>query len=168
MIVQFRFRRGTAAEWVAANPILAAGEPGLDTTSGSFKIGNGVAAWNDLGSQTYSPEALSAALTEISQKVADSLANVTAAETAAAAAAASVASVQRGVANGVAGLDSAGDVINAAGVKVLPGGGGGGGTGSANVALDTDGVPYYDATGLASPQQKLLLDTDSVPYYTAA
>ena len=48
-----QFRRGTAAEWTAANTILANGEKGLETdglgtTEVKEKIGNGVLAWNDL------------------------------------------------------------------------------------------------------------------------
>lgn len=46
----------------------------------------------------------------------------------AAAAQAAVAGIRRGQAGGVAALDADGDVNNAAGQKVLPGGGGGGGT----------------------------------------
>ena len=45
-------RRGTAAEWTAANPILAAGEIGIElgatAADTKFKIGNGVASWNTL------------------------------------------------------------------------------------------------------------------------
>lgn len=48
MPVQFQFRRGTAAEWTAANPVLAAGELGLETDSGKFKIGNGSSNWSVL------------------------------------------------------------------------------------------------------------------------
>jgi lysophospholipase L1-like esterase len=40
-LAQILFRRGTAAEWTAANPILAAGEPGLDTTANRWKLGDG-------------------------------------------------------------------------------------------------------------------------------
>lgn len=63
-----QFRRGTAAEWAATNPILLAGEMGYErdvplTTeasadtydysdpafgSGAIKIGDGVTRWNDL------------------------------------------------------------------------------------------------------------------------
>lgn len=43
-----QFRRGTSAEWVAANPVLALAEPGLDTTTGVFKLGDGVTAWAGL------------------------------------------------------------------------------------------------------------------------
>lgn len=42
---QIQVRRGTTAQWTAANPILAAGEPGYDTTLEVFKIGNGTDHW---------------------------------------------------------------------------------------------------------------------------
>lgn len=42
---QIQVRRGTTAQWTAANPILAAGEPGYDTTLEVFKIGNGTDRW---------------------------------------------------------------------------------------------------------------------------
>lgn len=38
-------RRGTAAQWTAANPILAAGEIGFETDTSKFKMGNGSSAW---------------------------------------------------------------------------------------------------------------------------
>ena len=47
-IFRMRIRRGTAAEWSSANPVLAEGEPGLDTTNNILKIGDGVTAWNSL------------------------------------------------------------------------------------------------------------------------
>jgi hypothetical protein len=42
-----RARRGTAAEWTAANPVLADGEPGVERDTGKVKFGDGVAAWAD-------------------------------------------------------------------------------------------------------------------------
>jgi hypothetical protein len=48
MAVQIQYRRGTAAEWTAANPVLAVGEPGYEIDSGNFKVGNGIAHWDDL------------------------------------------------------------------------------------------------------------------------
>lgn len=39
-------RRGTAAAWTAANPILANGEPGYETDTGRMKLGNGVSRWS--------------------------------------------------------------------------------------------------------------------------
>lgn len=47
-VVQIQIRRGTAAEWVTANPILAEGEPAKETDTGKIKFGDGVTAWNDL------------------------------------------------------------------------------------------------------------------------
>lgn len=41
-------RRGTSAEWAAANPVLGDGEVGLDKTTGVFKIGDGTTAWGSL------------------------------------------------------------------------------------------------------------------------
>jgi hypothetical protein len=45
---KMQFRRGTAAEWSAIDPILGEGEPGYDTTNDILKIGNGVDVWADL------------------------------------------------------------------------------------------------------------------------
>ena len=41
-------RRGTAAQWTAANPTLAAGEIGFETDTSKFKMGNGSSAWTAL------------------------------------------------------------------------------------------------------------------------
>ena len=41
-------RRGTAAQWTAANPILAAGEIGFETDTNKFKMGNGSSTWSAL------------------------------------------------------------------------------------------------------------------------
>jgi hypothetical protein len=43
-----KLRRDTAANWTSTNPILAAGEEGYETDTGSRKIGNGTTAWNSL------------------------------------------------------------------------------------------------------------------------
>ena len=48
MPVQIQFRRDTAAAWTAANPVLAAGELGLETDTTYYKIGNGSTAWTSL------------------------------------------------------------------------------------------------------------------------
>lgn len=48
MSVQILFRRGTAAEWNTANPILGSGEPGFETDTGKIKIGNGESSWQNL------------------------------------------------------------------------------------------------------------------------
>ena len=51
MAVRIQFRRGTAAEWTSANPVLAAGELGYETDTTQMKIGNGSTTWENL---TYS------------------------------------------------------------------------------------------------------------------
>jgi hypothetical protein len=38
-------RRGTQAQWTAANPVLGAGEIGFETDNNRFKIGDGTNAW---------------------------------------------------------------------------------------------------------------------------
>ncbi len=48
MAVRIQFRRGTQAEWTAANPLLQQGEVGYETNTGRFKVGNGTQAWNSL------------------------------------------------------------------------------------------------------------------------
>lgn len=44
-----RQRRDTAANWTAENPTLLAGEIGVESDTGYWKIGTGAAAWNSLG-----------------------------------------------------------------------------------------------------------------------
>ena len=41
-------RRGTAEQWTAANPTLAAGEIGFETDTNQFKMGDGANAWSAL------------------------------------------------------------------------------------------------------------------------
>lgn len=48
VVTQIQIRRGTAAEWTSANPVLASGEWGYETDTNKGKIGNGVTAWNSL------------------------------------------------------------------------------------------------------------------------
>jgi hypothetical protein len=48
MAIQIQFRRGTASEWTAANPILAQAEMGIETDTRAYKIGNGATAWASL------------------------------------------------------------------------------------------------------------------------
>lgn len=43
-----QMRRGTAAAWTAANPVLAAGEWGLETDTKKLKMGDGSTAWSSL------------------------------------------------------------------------------------------------------------------------
>lgn len=50
MTTRIQVRRGTAAQWTAANPVLADGEAGFSRDTGVFKIGDGVTTWNNLTS----------------------------------------------------------------------------------------------------------------------
>ena len=40
-----QLRRGTAFEWTQKNPVLRAGEPGIELDTQKFKIGNGITPW---------------------------------------------------------------------------------------------------------------------------
>lgn len=55
-MTRIQLRRGTAAQWTAANPVLASGEVGVEQAAGinpeKLKIGDGATAWADL---PYSP-----------------------------------------------------------------------------------------------------------------
>lgn len=48
MAIQIQLRRGTAAQWTSANPILAQGEFGYESDTTKFKVGNGTASWSAL------------------------------------------------------------------------------------------------------------------------
>jgi len=48
MAVKIQFRRGTAAQWASVNPLLSAGELGLETDTGKFKVGDGANPWSSL------------------------------------------------------------------------------------------------------------------------
>ena len=45
MIAQIQMRRGTTAEWAASPVVLAAGEPGWDSTLKGMKVGDGSTEW---------------------------------------------------------------------------------------------------------------------------
>lgn len=47
-LFDIRLRGGTAAAWTLADPILHAGEPGWESDTGLFKIGDGTTAWSSL------------------------------------------------------------------------------------------------------------------------
>ncbi len=49
MSTQIQLRRGLAASWVTANPVLAQGELGLETDTLKIKIGDGTSTWSVLG-----------------------------------------------------------------------------------------------------------------------
>lgn len=48
MPVKIRLRRGTAAEWTAANPVLAEAEVGLEKDTRRLKFGDNTTPWNSL------------------------------------------------------------------------------------------------------------------------
>lgn len=48
MATRMQQRRGTAAQWTSANPVLAAGEIGFEIDTYKFKIGDGINQWGDL------------------------------------------------------------------------------------------------------------------------
>ena len=48
MAQQIQLRNDITANWASANPVLARGEVGVDTTLGKFKIGNGTSTWSQL------------------------------------------------------------------------------------------------------------------------
>lgn len=47
-------RKGSSSAWVSANPVLASGELGFDTTNNILKIGNGTSDWNSLSNHRHS------------------------------------------------------------------------------------------------------------------
>lgn len=69
--VRIQVRRGTSAQWTSTNPILAAGEMGVETNTNLFKFGNGTATWtalsyannSDVAIGEISQDAINAALT---------------------------------------------------------------------------------------------------------
>lgn len=70
-------RRGTAAQWTTANPILAAGEIGFETDNNKFKIGDGVNHWDDLS--YFSDAASISALVDGAPALMDTLNEISAA-----------------------------------------------------------------------------------------
>jgi microcystin-dependent protein len=71
MARKLQLRRGTAAEWTAANPILAVGEPGFEVDTLKMKLGDGATAWTSLTYVGGAGNAISAlsALTPAAGKV---------------------------------------------------------------------------------------------------
>ena len=48
MTVKIQVRRGTAAQWTTADPVLSQGEIGFETNTNKFKIGDGSTNWSGL------------------------------------------------------------------------------------------------------------------------
>lgn len=67
MASKIQFRRDTYSNWTSNNPILSEGEIGLDLTNGTFKIGNGVTAWNSLSVSFISQSQLTNILNQITE-----------------------------------------------------------------------------------------------------
>ena len=69
--VRIQVRRGTASQWTSVNPILAAGELGVESDTNLFKFGNGSSTWtalayannSDVAIGEISQDAIAAALT---------------------------------------------------------------------------------------------------------
>jgi hypothetical protein len=55
MPIQLQFRRGTASQWSTANTLLALGEPGYETDTGKFKVGDGTTNWSNLAYSSGTP-----------------------------------------------------------------------------------------------------------------
>jgi hypothetical protein len=47
-ITTIKLRRGTASAWTSANPVLAAGEMGIESDTSRSKFGDGATAWTSL------------------------------------------------------------------------------------------------------------------------
>lgn len=62
MANRIQIRRGTAAAWTAANPVLAAGERGFESDTGKAKTGDGSTAWTGLAYEGVDDARLSAAV----------------------------------------------------------------------------------------------------------
>jgi len=61
--VQIRWRRDTAANWTANNPTLAQGEPGFETDTRKYKVGNGSSSWTSLAYGGFSDQNIAALFT---------------------------------------------------------------------------------------------------------
>jgi hypothetical protein len=88
MAIRIQIRRDTAANWTSSNPVLRAGEFGVETDTLKFKIGNGTSTWTQI--TTYAnvtPTGLSSSLGDY------------------------ILSADQGNAGGPAELDSNGDLI---------------------------------------------------------
>jgi hypothetical protein len=53
-LARFAWRRNTATQWATNNEVLLAGEPGVETNTGAWKLGDGATSWNTLPYQSGS------------------------------------------------------------------------------------------------------------------
>ena len=66
-----QIKRGTAADWLAANPVLALGELGLETDTNKLKAGNGTSSWYELQYIAGSGGGGGGAVTSVNSKTGD-------------------------------------------------------------------------------------------------
>ena len=53
--LQLQVRKGTAAAWATANPVMLVGEIGFETDTMYWKVGDGSTAYNDLPRMNPNP-----------------------------------------------------------------------------------------------------------------
>jgi len=63
-LYRFKLRRGTAAQWASADPVLAEGEPGVELGTGQMKLGDGTTPWTEL---PWTGVADDASMTQVAQ-----------------------------------------------------------------------------------------------------
>jgi hypothetical protein len=64
-MVRIQLRRDTAANWTSSNPVLRAGEVGIETDTLKFKVGNGTSTWTQItGYANVTPSSLTSSLSE--------------------------------------------------------------------------------------------------------
>lgn len=70
VVTSIRLRRGTAAQWTSTNPVLAAGEMGVESDTRKFKFGNGTSPWTSLayGVGSVAAEGITVEWTDITNK----------------------------------------------------------------------------------------------------
>lgn len=66
-----KLRIGTAAQWTSADPILLAGEKGIESDTKKEKVGDGTTAWTSLTYQIGTPVPESALFTDTTYSVGD-------------------------------------------------------------------------------------------------
>lgn len=130
MSYTIQLRRDLASNWTSVNPILAAGEAGLETDTGMAKVGDGVTAWTSLPywkpggdfSDVSSVNGQTGAVVLTAAEVgADASGAATAEQTRAMAAeAALIPASAVGAASGVAALDSAQRLVTPVGDFLVP------------------------------------------------
>lgn len=185
-IAQIVLRHGTSTEWLAANPVLAEAELGVDVTLSRFKLGDGVTRWDLLPWQSTSLETLNDTLTLIDTRLAEAQAAATTATEQAAVAAQAAATLSTAFSTTDAAVAAlAGDtqtqtrqtidsVVSAAVANS------GGGTGSVTLVEDpNDPGTYLVGSGTVPPggggggtgggtATTVGTDTDGNPYFDVA